>query len=401
MTLSGSRRTILLVLLSASVVSVASTDLFVPSLPDLPAWFGTSEAKVKLSVSLNVLVFGLAQLLHGPLADRFGRRPVLFLSMALFSLASLVCWQAQSIGVLLAGRMLQGLFAAAEAVVVLAVIREAFDPQERVQVLALFGMAIAGAPAVAPIIGGYLHSWFGWQANFLAMSALAAAVTLLIYRYLPESGMRDRRALVPRRVFGAYFGLLRDGVFMGYSAMSGLCMGVIFAFVTAAPFILVDLFGIPIKHYAYFQAAQVLAFFLGSWAANRLVGAWGSERLLQAALACGVLGAVALLALAGSAWLGPLSLTCTVGLMFFAVGPVFAITPARAMESTSQAGGVAAAVLSAMEMLMAALGSVLVTAMGRGSAMPLAVTLALLVGLQCLLYLATRRAVHGSLPGRR
>jgi len=385
-----SHRRILGVLLGASMVSVASTDFYVPSLPDLPEWFGTSESLIKLTVSLNILAFGLAQFVYGPLADRFGRRPVLLWAMSLFALASLACAGAQTIEALLTARVAQGLLAAAEAVVVLAVIRDVFNPEERVKAFALFGMVIAVAPALAPIAGGYLHVWFGWQSNFLAMSALAAAVALLIFRFLPESGIPDPRALQPRRIVAAYGVLLGNRVFMSYALMSGACMGVVFAFVTAAPFLLVDVFGIGIERYAYFQAAQVLAFFLGSWVAGKMVSVVGEERLLWGSLLCAAAGAAATVGLAVSSWLGPVSLNLAVALIFFAVGPIFAVAPARAMAVFEHGGGIAAAVLAAMEMLMASLGSVMVVVLGRGSALPLAVTLAAMAALQWLLYLLAR-----------
>jgi len=388
--IQGQRRKILGVLLGASMVSVASTDFYVPSLPDLPAWFGTSESVVKLTISLNILAFGLAQFVYGPLADRFGRRPVLLWAMCLFALASLACAHAQTVEALLVARIVQGVLAAAEAVVVLAVIRDIFDPEERVKALALFGMVIAVAPALAPIAGGYLHVWFGWQSTFLAMSVLAATVAMLIFRFLPESGVLDRRALQPRRIVAGYGVLLRSRVFMAYAIMSGLCMGVVFAFVTAAPFLLVDVFGVQIERYAYFQAAQVLAFFLGSWAASRLVSVVGEQRLLQGSLVCAAVGAASSVGLAFSAWLGPLTLTLVVAMIFFAAGPIYAVAPARAMSVFDHGGGMAAAVLAAMEMLMASLGSVLVVVLGRGSALPLAATLVTLVTLQWLLYLALR-----------
>jgi len=155
-----------------------STDLYTPSLPSLPEVFGTTAPTVQLTMSVNLAAFALAQLFHGPLADRFGRRPVLLTGMILFAATAVMAASAWSIGALILARALMGMAAAVEAVIALAVILDLYDEAGAVRVLAFYSMVIAIAPAVAPLVGGYVHVWLGWRANFWLLAALILAVTL-------------------------------------------------------------------------------------------------------------------------------------------------------------------------------------------------------------------------------
>jgi DHA1 family bicyclomycin/chloramphenicol resistance-like MFS transporter len=146
---AGTRVPILIpaLLISASFVSILSTDLYTPSLPHLQGVFDTDAEQVQLTMSLNLLGFALAQLLYGPLSDRIGRRPVLLGGMLGFAVASLGCALAGSIEALILARVLQGMTACAEAVIGYAVIREIYDEAGAVRVLGAYGMGIAFAAA--------------------------------------------------------------------------------------------------------------------------------------------------------------------------------------------------------------------------------------------------------------
>ena len=175
------------VLVLASSVSIMSTDMYTPSLPDLADWFETTPTRVKLTISLNMIAFGLAQLIHGPLSDRFGRKPVLVVSSVFVIILSLACAMAQTIDQLIVARILLGIAAAAEAVIGLAIIKDLYNEQEQVKALALLGMVIAITPAAAPILGGYLHVAFGWQSNFYVISGMALLAMIVVIKVLPES----------------------------------------------------------------------------------------------------------------------------------------------------------------------------------------------------------------------
>ena len=334
---------------------------------------------VKLTISLNVLMFGFGQMVHGPLSDRFGRKPVLLTAILLFTLFSFVCALAESIEQLIIARMLQGFMGAAEAVICMAIFKDLFNPKQQVRALGIFGMSIALAPAIAPIIGGYVHVWLGWRFNFYLIGILGIITTLLIWRLLPESSSPDPYALKPATVFGNYRDLLIDRRFITFAAMAGVGMGIIYAFITGGPFILIQQMGIPIQHFGYYQAFIVATFFIGSLVSTWLVEQMAIDRLLMVGLGLVLIGGFCFIGLVAADWLTPVSFATSFSIMTLGLGPVFAVAPSKAMLATSTSAGSAAAMLGAIEMGVGGLAAGLVGLLYDGTAWPMGITIAALM----------------------
>lgn len=143
-------RLILFILIAAGGASLLSTDLYAPSLPHLPGYFGTSAETVQLTMALNVAAFAVAQLVWGPLSDRYGRRVVFLIGIAAFLITAVGAALSQTIGHLLAARILMGASASVEAVIVLAVIGDIYRSEDSAKIYAIYGMIIALVPAVGP-----------------------------------------------------------------------------------------------------------------------------------------------------------------------------------------------------------------------------------------------------------
>ncbi len=366
------------ILVLASSVSIMSTDMYTPSLPDLAQWFDTTPSLVKLTISLNMLAFGIAQLFHGPLSDRYGRKPVLIISSVFVVILCLACAMAQSIEQLIAARILLGLAAAAEAVIGLAIIKDLYTEKEQVKALALLGMVIAITPAVAPIIGGYLHVAFGWQSNFYVISAMAFISMVVVARVLPESTVPNPGALKPKVLLSAYAGLLKNSDFLVHCAILGVALGLVFVFVTGAPFVLIDKLGVAADQFGYYQASIVLAFFFGSVLASRLADHWEAMSLLRLGVALVLTGSVVLCIVIFSDLITPLTLTGAYSIITFGMGPLFAVAPSRALRSIEGQSGTASALLSGIEQTMAGMAAVMISLLHDGTARPMAfVTLVL------------------------
>jgi len=363
---------IISILCLASSVSIMSTDMYAPSLPDLAEEFQTTPTRMKLTISLNMLAYGIAQLVHGPLSDRFGRRPVLLTSLCCVVVGCGLCVAAQTINQLILARIFLGLVAAAEAVIGLAVIKDLFNEKQQMKALALFGMVFAMVPAIAPIIGGYLHVAFGWESNFYVIGSMAIIAAVVIYRFLPESTIPDRDALQLRRIASAYASLMRNADFIAHTLLLGVCLGLIYVFVTAAPFVLISYLGVPVQQFGFYQAAIVVSFFVGSLTASKLVDLWTGSFVLNFGFVLILIGSLSLIALIALGRLSPISLAAAYSVMTFGMGPVFAVAPSHALRSVNERAGSASALLSGLEQCTAALSGVAVSVLHDGTARPLA-----------------------------
>lgn len=370
-------RLILFILIAAGGASLLSTDLYAPSLPHLPGYFGSSAETVQLTMALNMAAFAVAQLVWGPLSDRYGRRVVFLIGMTAFLLTAVGAALSLTIGHLLTARILMGASASVEAVIVLAVIGDIYKSEDSAKIYAIYGMIIALVPAVGPIIGGFVFEWFGWQANFTLLAVIVAAVLVLAVLRLPETlPAGERVALRLGSVVSGYARLLSLRGFVMISLTLGLALGAIFAFITEAPFLLIDRHGVATRYYGLFQAAIVIAFFFGSLLSNRIVSRIGVARLYGFGVAAAsVSGLFMLLAVAVGDT--PITLTAAMSVFAFALGPLFASAPVLAFEQAGVQGrGMSAAMLATFEMAGAAAGAFFVSVAPDGTAWPLAICVA-------------------------
>ncbi|UUZ52688.1 MFS transporter [Massilia sp. H-1] len=164
-----------------------STDLYLASLPSLGSVFGAPSSKVQLTLSMFVIAFGGAQLIIGPLSDRFGHRPVVIAGLALYVLASLLCALSPTIELLIAARFVQALGCCSAIIIARAIVRDAYAPADSGRVVARASTWLSVAPLTGPILGSWLQVTFGWQAAFVALSLLSSLVLLAVILRLPET----------------------------------------------------------------------------------------------------------------------------------------------------------------------------------------------------------------------
>lgn len=375
----------------ASAASHMSTDLYAPSLPHLPGLLDTTAEWVKLTLGLNLLAYGLTQLFYGPLSDRYGRRPVLIGGLVLFALFSGLCSLAVSIEQLLIWRILQGAAAGAQAVLVMAVITDIFTAKQRVRALALYGMIMAVAPALAPAIGSYMHVAFGWRSNFYLLTTMVSIIAVMAIIWLPETSKRKTSTLNARLIVANYTALMRDRSFMGNALMMSSVLAGVFAFITAAPFIFIDSFGVATKDYGYYQLAAVLFYIVGSSISASLADRVSNRHQFRFSLILMVLGVITLFLLKQTNLLSPISMILAVGLINIGIGPVFAVAPSLAMSTTSAPSGAASAVLGCLEMMGPAVAATALSLLHDGTAVPYILIMAGSCGLTLVLYVGLVR----------
>src|SRR5512132_1929164 len=211
-----------------------STSIYIPSMPSIVVDLATTPDWVNLTLSGFLLGFALCQMIFGPISDRFGRRPVLFVGLGSYLASSLLCTLAPGIGVLIAGRVLQGMAACAGPVLGRAIVRDVYGPTRTAAAMAYIGAALAISPAMAPIIGGYLQVWFGWRAAFVFLTAVGVLIFVATWLLLDETNPRDRRPESDApNLLSACETLLRDRRYLGYTLVVAFVFAGLMAFAPA------------------------------------------------------------------------------------------------------------------------------------------------------------------------
>lgn len=369
-------RLVPVVLVCATGVSILSTDLYTPSLPHLPELLGTDAATVQLTMSLNLAAYAVAQLFHGPLADRFGRQRVLLVGLLVFALASLFCAFTEAIWSLVGGRIAQGLTGSVSSVVVMVLIRELYAGPRAVQIMALYGFAVGVMPIAGPLIGGQMHVAFGWQSNFFLLSALGLLVGFLVWRVVPESGVPQPGALRLRRVVGAYRRLLTNTAYLRQLLPLALVFGSLFAFVTAGPFLLIERHGVATEAYGLYYAVMVVGYMAGSLAAARLVGRYSADAIAGVGPPLALAGSLTILLPLCFGREALFDVVAGVTLLGVALGFLLAAGSVAMMDAAGDEGrGSGAALTGSLQLAAGALAGLAVGSLYDGTAWPMAGTL--------------------------
>ena len=222
-------------LVAVSATGPLALNIFMPSMPGLPAVFDTDYGTVQLTLGLYLVGLAVGQLAYGPLSDRFGRRPLLLGGLGLYLGGTLLSCLAVSIEMLIVGRIIQAVGGCAGLVLGRAIVRDMFDRERSASVISYITAAMVMAPMVAPLIGGYLDDWVGWRATFVFVGAFGLVVTLFAVLLLHESN-RSPVPLPGLYGFVASDGeLLRSPVFRGYAIVTTLAGAGFFAFLGGAP----------------------------------------------------------------------------------------------------------------------------------------------------------------------
>jgi DHA1 family bicyclomycin/chloramphenicol resistance-like MFS transporter len=387
--------TCLLALLTA--LGPFSVDMYLASLPDIGRSLSASPAAVQLTLSVYLVGYAVGQLVYGPLSDRFGRRPVLLISLAGYCAASLACALAPTIELLLLARACQALGSSGAIVIARAVVRDLYEGARAGRELALMGAIFSLAPVIAPSVGGLLQSGFGWRSNFVVLVLIGASAGLLVWLMLPET-LRARSAEPPgvRAMLASYREILSHRAFRAYLGLISISFGGVFAWISASPFVLQDLYGLTPFWFGFAFAAASAGFLTGSILSTRLGMRLGIDRSIGVGAACvaaGGLGSVAAVAFSASV----IPLLAAISLYACGMGLVQPQTIAGALMPFPHKAGAASSLVGVAQMSAAAVVGVGVGHALGTSAWPLALPCAVFGVLTLVIWVMTRRVRNAAL----
>ncbi|MDP5306483.1 multidrug effflux MFS transporter [Paracoccus spongiarum] len=367
-----------LVLGLLSAVGPFAIDMYLPALPEVVADLGTTEAGAALTLTSYFIVFGVAQMIYGPLADAVGRKPPLVIGVAIFLAATVAAALAPGIGWLVAARAAQGLGAATLMAVPRAVIRDMATGPAAARMMAAIMIVIAISPMLAPLTGSLVLAWGGWREIF-AVLAVAATLSLgLILFVLPETlPAAQRRPVRPGPMLAGARRLLGDRRFMGLTMIGGFGLASFFVFLATASFVYTGQYGLSPTGFSLAFAVNAIGFFTASQFAGRLSERFGMERVIALAIT-GFAGMASLLALI--VWMGADSLPVVIAGLFLAnafLGLVIPTAMVMSLDPHPDIAGLASSLGGTIQMLTGGLMIALTGPFMQNSAVTMVAAIAL------------------------
>jgi DHA1 family bicyclomycin/chloramphenicol resistance-like MFS transporter len=356
-----------------------STDFYLASLPHLVTWFGSSPAVVQQTLSLFALTFGVAQLAIGPLSDRYGRRPVLLAGVACYVVASLACAFAESIGQLIAGRVVQAVGCCSTVVVGRAIVRDAYTLREGARVIARASTLMSLAPLFGPIAGAYLQVAFGWQAAFVFFALFGLVLGMALARNLHETNVdRDPESLRAGQIARRYGEVLRAPVFWSYALPGALSYASIFVYISGVSFALIGVLGLPTQHFGYAYALGVSGYLLGTIVCRRLLASRELEGTMRIGARLALVAGFVYPGVVLSGVAHPATVVPCLFLTMFAHGINFPCAQTGAVAPFPRQAGAAAGLLGALAMFAALVTATWIGASFHGTLLPMSLTSAVI-----------------------
>ena len=265
------QRLLTVILACLGMIGALAIDTYLPSMPAIGVEFGVGPVAVQQTLSVFLFCFAFMMLFYGTLSDSFGRRPVILAALSVYTLASVGAAFAPSFGALLACRALQGLSAGAGSVIGQAIVQDRFAGPQAQKIMSHIMMVFGLAPAIAPVLGGWLHVSFGWRSTFVFLAIFGTAMIVLCLRLLPESLPREKRQVFhPVTIARNYLMVLRRPQFVLLSLSVGMAFGGLSLYIGSAANFVMEILGLPETAFAWMFIPLIGGMVLGS--------AWGGKR---------------------------------------------------------------------------------------------------------------------------
>lgn len=302
-----------------TMIGPFTIDTYLPSFPDIELEFDISRALLTQSLAFYLAAYAISTLVLGPLADRLGRRRVILGSLTLYVAASIGCALAGDYMTFLLFRLLQGAAAAGGLVSGRAMIRDVYNPQDAQRAMSRVMMLFAIAPAIAPVIGGWLHDAFGWHSVFYFLALYSGLVFMLILLRVPETlSLALRQSFHPLYVVRVYGRTLTHRRFQTLVFIVSCYFGGMFLYVAGAPTLIFDFLHLQTNDFAVLFIPMVAGLIGGAWISGRLAHRWPAERTISLALILLALGT--LLNSAQALLLGQAAITAVAPLVVYTLG---------------------------------------------------------------------------------
>ncbi|MEB0264057.1 multidrug effflux MFS transporter, partial [Mucilaginibacter sp. 10I4] len=392
-----SQRYFFLILILGSLTALApfSIDMYLPGFPDIAKSLHTSTENVALSLSSFFIGISAGQLLYGPLLDKYGRKPPLYFGLALYIVASIGCYFSASIEMLIAMRFIQAIGGCAASVASITMVRDIFPVKDNAKVFALLILVLGASPMIAPTVGGYVTTAFGWQLIFLILAVIAVLISLAVIFFLPESYKPDPTySLKPKPIINGFITVIKTPQFYTYAISGGVAFSGLFAYISSSPLVFMEVFNVSSKVYGWIFAILSVGFIGSSQVNSLLVKKYKSAQIVNAALIAMVI--ISALFVVGSVQniLGLVGTIAMIFLVLCCVGITSPNTSALALAPFEKNAGTASALLGAFQMCIGSVVSVGISLFKSQSSIPMSAIMLAASSLALFIVLIGRRNIN-------
>ena len=366
-----------LILGALTAMGPLAIDMYLPALPAIARDLGAPEASVQVSLAVYFAGIAIGQVFYGPASDRLGRKPILYVGLAVFIVACVGCAFVRRVEALIAFRFVQALGGCAPLVIPRAVVRDYFDERGSVRMLSMLTLVMGLAPILAPSIGGQLLVTFGWRSIFWLLAGYGAVWLVAVALFLPESLPPEARTRRPiGAILGTYLALLRDRAYMGYVLTGGFVFAGLLTYISGSPFVFIELFGVAPERYGLYFGSNAIGLIAASQVNRYWAARAGPRHVIALVLPMAVVAGIALVVNAWTGFGGFFGILLPLFCFIACHGFTFPNTTALAMAPHGRVAGSASALLGTVQFLVGAAAGTLVGALGNGTPVPFAAIIA-------------------------
>ena len=378
-----------------SAVGPLTTDMYLPSLPDIARALDASTAQVQLTISTYLIGFAVGQIVYGPVSDRHGRKPVLLAAIALYCVASLACALATSIHMLITARAVQAFGGSGGIVLARAMVRDLYSGARAGRELSVIGAVMALAPVLAPVAGGALQTGFGWRSVFFTLVAAGVAGAGVVWWLLPETlAERTAEPVSPSSIGRSYRVVARNPAYLAYLGLATACFAGLFAWISGASFVLQDLYGLSPFAFGLAFAVGSVGYMTGSTLSAQLTRWLGLDGIIGIGGVLVTTGGLGMTAAVALGFTSAASLVVPMAVYLAGMGMVLPQSLAGAMTPFPERAGAASSLLGFVQQSVAAVCGAIVGVLLGQSAWPLAVSVAVAGCATLALWIVTRDVRH-------
>jgi DHA1 family bicyclomycin/chloramphenicol resistance-like MFS transporter len=358
------------ILVATNSLGLAATSIYAPSLPAIARALQVSAAAAQNTITVYLVAYGGGMLLLGPLSDHLGRRRLLIAGAALFALGSTLAALANRIDVLMVARALQAVGACAGMALGRAIVRDVFSHTDTARAMAVISVALGMTPILAPLLGGYLQVWWGWRASFVFLALAGACVAAVVVWRVPETKQAHAHGTPKPPLLTGLLRLLRERRYLGYALVIGGTSSMFYAFLTAAPLILITRLGVTPDAFGRYIVLGTCGSVVSSvWSRHR-VGKVGVDYLIRVGVVALFLAALLLALLASFAH--PWALVAPLFLAALGTGLCLPNANAGGLGILPEFAGASAGLLGCIQMVFCSAATLTMAATDNRTALPLA-----------------------------